>query len=171
MFGRAARHPGEALLKTLAFLITLVALAATVPSLGQAYAKPAPVQKGGLAQGEAPGQKQAPVQKQAPAQGQAPASGQPAASGQAAQPMGPPAPPPPAPPPPEQVPVGPVLDQLSASIKQIEASLERNDRTDAELQDLRQQIDPVPAAVSGALDRLTPRLDANAPRPAWPKTG
>jgi len=58
------------------------------------------------------------------------------------------------------VPVGPVLDQLSASIKQIEASLERHDRTDAELQDLRQQIDPISAAVSGALDRLTPRLDA-----------
>jgi potassium-dependent mechanosensitive channel len=149
----------EALLKTLAFLITFVALAATVPSLGQAYAKPAPVQKGGLAQGGAPGQQQAPVQKQAPARGQAPTSGQPGASGQAAQPMGPPAPPP-APPPPEQVPVGPVLDQLSASLKQIEASLERHDLTDAELQDLRQQIDPISAAVSGALDRLTPRLDA-----------
>jgi potassium efflux system protein len=58
------------------------------------------------------------------------------------------------------VPVGPVLDQLSASLKQIEASLERHDLTDAELQDLRQQIDPISAAVSGALDRLTPRLDA-----------
>ena len=56
------------------------------------------------------------------------------------------------------MPIGPALDKLSASLKQIEASLERHDLTDAELQDLRQQIDPISAAVSDALDRLTPRL-------------
>ena len=66
---------------------------------------------------------------------------------------GPPAPPAP---PPEQLPVGPLLDKLGASLKQIEASLERHDLTDAELQALRQQIDPISAAVADALDRLTP---------------
>jgi potassium-dependent mechanosensitive channel len=158
VFGRATRHPGEALLKTLACLIGLVALAATAPPLGQAHAKPAPVQKEDAA-GEAPGQKQGPVQKQPPTPSQSAAPGQPPATGQAAQPMGPPAPPPLAPPPPEQVPIGPVLDKISASLKQIETSLDRHDLTDADLQDLRQQIDPISAAVSGALDRLTPRLD------------
>jgi len=56
--------------------------------------------------------------------------------------------------------VGPVLDKLGASLKQIEASLERHDLTDADLQALRQQIDPISAAVADALDRLTPRLAA-----------
>ena len=65
--------------------------------------------------------------------------------------------PPPAPP--EQAPIGPALDKLSASLKQIEASLERHDLTDADLQALRQQIDPISDAVADALDRLTPRLD------------
>ena len=135
------------MLKTLACLIGLVALVAAASSLGQAHAKPAPVLKENPAQGEASGQKPRPAQKQPPA------------AGQAAQPMGPPAPPPPAPPPPELVPAGPVLDKLSASLKQIEASLERHDLTDADLQDLRQQIDPLSAAAGGVLDRLTPRLD------------
>ena len=50
------------------------------------------------------------------------------------------------------------LDKFSASLKQIEASLERHDLTDADLQALRQQIDPIADAVASALDRLTPRL-------------
>ena len=82
-------------------------------------------------------------------------------------------PPPPAPPTPEQVPIGPILDNLSASLKQIEASLERHDLTDAELQDLRQRTDPVSAAAADAVDRLTPRLAGikNSPRSARPQTG
>jgi potassium-dependent mechanosensitive channel len=63
-----------------------------------------------------------------------------------------------APPPPEQAPLGPVLDKLSASLKQVEASLERHDLTDADLQALRQQIDPISDAVADALERLTPHL-------------
>jgi potassium-dependent mechanosensitive channel len=132
------------LLKYLACLIGLFALVAIAPARGEAPAKQAPVQKQDKAQG--------PAQKQGPAQGQAPAQGQ------TSQPAGPPGPPRPASP--EQVPVGPDLDKLSASLKQIESSLERHELTDADLQDLRQQIDPISAAVSGALDRLTPRLDA-----------
>jgi small-conductance mechanosensitive channel len=158
VFGRATRHPGEALLKNFACLIGFIAFAAMAPTLGQAHAKPAPVQKEDRTRGETPVQKQGPAQKQPPAQGQAPTQGQPPANGQASQPMGPPAPPPPAPPPPEQAPIGPVLDKLSASLKQIEANLESHALTDADLQDLRQQIDPISAAVGDALDRLTPRL-------------
>jgi potassium efflux system protein len=129
------------LLKYLACLIGLIALVAMAPAL-EAPAKQAPVQKQDKAQG--------PAQKQGPAQGQAPAQGQ------TSQPVGPPAPPRSAPP--EQAPIGPALDKLSASLKQIEASLERHDLTDADLQALRQQIDPISDAVAGALDRLTPRL-------------
>jgi potassium-dependent mechanosensitive channel len=128
------------LLKHLACLTGLVALLAIGPARGEAAAKQGPAQTQDKAQG--------PAQKQGPA------------NGQTSQPTGPPAPPRPAPPPPEQVPVGPVLDKLSVSLKQIESSLERHELTDADLQDLRQQIDPISAAVSGALDRLTPRLDA-----------
>jgi potassium-dependent mechanosensitive channel len=128
------------LLKYLACLIGLLVFAAAAPAQGQAHAKPVP------------------VQRQDQARAQAPAQGQPSASTSAPQAMGPPAPPLPAPPPPDQVPIGPELDKLSASLKQIEASLEHHDLTDAELQDLRQQIDPISAAVSDALDRLTPRL-------------
>jgi potassium-dependent mechanosensitive channel len=137
-----ARNLGEALLKYLACLISLVALVAIVPAR-EAPAKQAPVQKQDKAQG--------PAQKQEPAQGQAPAQGQ------TSQPAGPPAPPQPVPP--EQAPIGPVLDKLSASLKQIETSLERHDLTDAELQALRAQIDPISDAVADALDHLTPRLD------------
>src|ERR1700720_4448732 len=103
----AARHKGEALLKYLACLIGLFALLAITPVRGEVRAKQAPVQKQDKAQG--PAQKQGPAQGQAPAQGQTP------------QPAGPPAPPLPAPP--EQAPIGPALEKLSASLKQIEASL------------------------------------------------
>src|SRR2546430_9468855 len=119
-----------------ACLIGLVALLAITPVGGEAPAKQAPVQKQDKAQG--------PAQKQGPG------------NGQTSQPVGPPAPPLPAPP--EQAPIGPTLDKLSASLKQIEASLERHDLTDADLQALRQQIDPISEAIAGALDRLTPRL-------------
>ena len=146
------------MLKYLACLIGLVAFAATAPTQGQAHPKPAPVQKQDQAQGDAFTQKQGPVQKPPPAQGYAAVQAQPPANTSAPLAMGPPAPPPPAPPPPDQVPIGPALDKLSMSLKQIEASLERHDLTDAELQDLRQQIDPISAAVGDALDRLTPRL-------------
>jgi small-conductance mechanosensitive channel len=131
-----ARHKGEALLKYLACLIGVVALVAIAPAR-EAPAKQAPVQKQDKAQG--------PAQKQGPANGSAPQS------------AGPPAPPLPAPP--EQAPIGPALDKLSASLKQIEASLERHDLTDVDLQALRAQIDPISDAVADAHDRLTPRLD------------
>ncbi len=137
------------MLKYLACLIGLVALVAIVPAR-EAPAKQAPVQKQDKAQG--------PAQKQGPA------------NGQTSQPAGPPASPQPAPP--EQAPIGPALDKLSASLKQIEASLERHDLTDAELQALRQQIDPISGDVAGVIDRLTPllagikaRLDQLGPKP------
>ncbi|MGH6937213.1 MAG: DUF3772 domain-containing protein, partial [Methylocella sp.] len=122
--------------KYLACLISLVALLAITPAGGEAFAKPAPVQKQDNAK--------RPAQKQGPA------------NDQTTPPAGPPAPPRPTPP--EQAPLGPVLDKLSASLKQVEASLERHDLTDAALQALRQQIDPISDAMAGALDRLTPRL-------------
>ena len=137
------------MLKYLACLTGLVALLAIAPAR------------------EAPA-KQAPVQKQDKAQ--APAAIPGPANGQTSQPAGPPAPPRPAPP--AQAPIGPALDKLSASLKQIEASLERHDLTDADLQALRQQIDPISDAVAGVLDRLTPdlarikaRLDQLGPKP------
>jgi potassium-dependent mechanosensitive channel len=146
------------LLKALARLLGFIAFAAMAPANGQAHPKQAQVAKQSAAQSEAPGQKQPSGQKQTPDPGQTPVQGPAPGTAQMAQPVGPPAPPPPAPPPPEQVPIGPVLDKLSASLKQIEASLERHDLTDAELQDLRQQTDPISAAATDAVDRLTPRL-------------
>ena len=138
------------MLKYLACLIGLVALLAIAPARGEAPAKQAPVQKQDKAQG--------PAQKQGPA------------NGQTSQPASPPAPPRPAPP--EQAPIGPALDKLSGSLKGIEASLERHDLTDVELQVLRQRIDPISDAVASALDRLTPtlagikaRLDQLGPKP------
>ncbi|HZM08293.1 MAG TPA: hypothetical protein VFC11_07575, partial [Methylocella sp.] len=146
------------MLKALARLLGFIAFATLAPANGQAHPKLAQVTKQSSAQSEAPGQKQPSGQKQTPDPGQAPVQGPAPGTAQMAQPVGPPAPPPPAPPPPEQVPIGPVLDKLSASLKQIEASLERHDLTDAELQDLRQQTDPISAAASDAVERLTPRL-------------
>ena len=128
------------MLKTLACLIGLFALVAAAPSYGHSHAKPAAVHKQDQKRADAPNP--------------------PAASPLAAEPMGPPAPPPPAPPPPEKAPIGPALDKLSASLKQIEASLELRDLTDADLQALRQQVDPISAAVNDTIDRLTPRLSA-----------
>ncbi|HUZ91411.1 MAG TPA: DUF3772 domain-containing protein, partial [Methylocella sp.] len=137
------------MLKTLACLIGLLACTATATAQAHADAKPAPSQKQDHTQGNAPAQKQRAVQKPPRAQGQALAQGQPPANGSASQPASPP---------PEQAPIGPALDKLGASLKQIEASLEHHDLTDADLQGLRQQIDPISASVSDALNRLTPRL-------------
>ena len=140
------------MLKFLACLICLAWFVAAGSLPGQAHAKPTPVQKEQAAQG----QQQGPMEKQPPAEPQAPAQAEPLSSSLARQPMGPPAPTPP----PEKVQIGPLLDKLGASLKKIEASFENHALTDAELQDLRQQIDPISAALGDALDRLTPRLEA-----------
>jgi potassium-dependent mechanosensitive channel len=150
----AARNLGEALLKHIACLIGVVALFAGVPARGETPAKQAPVENQDKAQ--RPLQKPAPAQKQPPAQGQAPAQHQPPANGETSRSAGPPAHAQPAPP--EQTPIGPSLDKLSASLKQIEASLKRHGLTDADLQALRAQIDPISDAVADAFDRLSPRL-------------
>jgi potassium-dependent mechanosensitive channel len=153
-------------MKQLACLIGLFALFTVAPVCIEASAKQAPAQQQDRAQGGSPTQKQTAAQK-APAKAQGPAQGQLPAKGQASQPAGSPAPPPP-----EEAPVGPALDKLSASLKQIEANLERHDLTDAELQALRQQIDPISGDVAGVIDRLTPllagikaRLDQLGPKP------
>lgn len=140
--------------KYLACLTGLVVLLAGVPARGEAPAKQAPIYNPDNAQ--RPAQKRGLAQKQPSAQGQAPAQPHPPGNSESPRPAGPPAPPQPAPT--EQAPIGPVLDKQSASLKQIEASLEHHDLTDAELQALRQQIDPISDAVGSALDRLTPRL-------------
>ena len=135
-------------MKQLACLIGLFALFTVAPVCIEASAKQAPAQQQDRAQRGSPAQKQTAAQK-APAKAQGPAQGQ------ASQPAGSPAPPPP----PEEAPVGPALDKLSASLKQIEANLERHDLTDAELQALRQQIDPISGDVAGVIERLTPLLE------------
>ena len=124
------------MLKYLAYVFGIAALLAAVP----AHVAPA---------------KQAPVQTQDKTQAPAPKQGP--ANSQTPQPAGPQALPPTVPP--EQAPTGPALDKLSASLKQIETSLERHDLTDADLLALRQQIDPISEALANALDRLTPGLD------------
>ena len=116
----------------------------------QAHAKLAPAKTEGR-----------PVQKMQPTGTgrQAPAQGQPPAASQAPQPMGPPAPPP------ASAPAARAnADRRRCSTSSAHpsskstASLDRHDLTDADLQDLRQQIDPISTAVSDALGRLTPRL-------------
>jgi potassium-dependent mechanosensitive channel len=52
------------------------------------------------------------------------------------------------------------LDKLSDALKKIETSLEHQSLTDQNLQDLRQQIDPLSLAVAGSTDQLMPRLAA-----------
>lgn len=109
------------------------------------------------------------AQKSSPAQAPDTRHSQKAGNGQREQP----APPPPQNVPPEEAPAGPALDMLSASRKQIETSLESQNLTDQELQDLRQQLDPVASAIGAVIDRLTPRLgdlkdrlDQLGPKPA-----
>lgn len=60
----------------------------------------------------------------------------------------------------ERMPAGPALDKLSTSLKQIESSLGSHDLTEAELQELRQQVGPISGEVAGVIDRLTPALAA-----------
>jgi potassium-dependent mechanosensitive channel len=137
---------GEALLKYFACFIGLIALMAITAVAPAGAVSPA---------------KQAQLQKQEPlasAQKKAPPQDQASPVSQAPQPVGPPAPP--LSPPPEQAPIGPVLDTLGTTLKQIEKSLEGHDLTDADLQALRQKIDTISADVGGVLDRLTPRLDS-----------
>ncbi len=124
------------MLKYLGYVFGIAALLAAVPA-HLAPAKQAPVQT--------QDKTQAPAPKQGPANSPTP------------QPAGPQALPPTVPP--EQAPTGPALDKLSASLKQIESSLERHDLTDTDLLALRQQIDPISEALANALDRLTPGLD------------
>ncbi len=85
-----------------------------------------------------------------------PAGSQKNGGGQAPQPPAPPT----QSPPPEKAPDGAALDKLSDSLKKIETSLERQSLTDQNLQDLRQQIDPISLAVTASVDQLTPRLAA-----------
>lgn len=133
------------MLKYLAFLFAVLAFAPP-PAQSQTDVKPGAVQKQDVSAQKKPGQNSSKAEAKPPA------------VSPPAEPMGPPAPPPPPPPLPEQTPIGPLLDQLSASLKQIETSLNQNNLTDADLHGLRQQIDPISASVSDALDRLTPRL-------------
>ncbi|HTV31857.1 MAG TPA: DUF3772 domain-containing protein [Methylocella sp.] len=142
------------LTKIRTFLTGLVALLAASLPLAPADAKPVASGKDNGVQSEAGNAKQNPP---AP-RGQAPATPTTSGSPVGEQPMGPPAPPPQAPSP-DQVPIGPLLDQLGATLKDIGEKLERHDLTDAELHELRQQIDPISVGVAGAMDRLTPRLE------------
>jgi small-conductance mechanosensitive channel len=59
---------------------------------------------------------------------------------------------------PEPGPVGPELDKIHAILKQVVASLEGNNLTDAELVALRQKLEPVAPAARAAIERLEPRL-------------
>lgn len=92
---------------------------------------------------------------------QAPPAPQPTAAPAAPVPAPPRAPERPAPPPaPEQTPIGADLDKASAVLKQVEASLKNRNLSDAALQDLRQQLDPISVSANGAIQRLTPRIAA-----------
>ncbi|HET6376940.1 MAG TPA: DUF3772 domain-containing protein [Methylocella sp.] len=128
------------MLNRLAPLFAALALLASVAGPGDAAARVARAKPPERAQGTAAAPKAAPPKNQ---------NSQPA---QAAEPSPPPAVP-------EQAPVGPALDKLSASLKQIESRLENHDLTDADLQALRQQADPVSAALSGVINRLSPKLE------------
>ncbi len=50
------------------------------------------------------------------------------------------------------------IDRLQASLAEIEKSLERQHMTDADLQALRREVDPIGAAARSAVEELTPRL-------------
>ncbi|MBV8568862.1 MAG: mechanosensitive ion channel family protein [Methylobacteriaceae bacterium] len=52
------------------------------------------------------------------------------------------------------------LDTANAALQQVELTLERRDLSDAELQQLRQQIDPIAASIQTAVEELTPQLNA-----------
>ncbi len=124
-------------MKHLACLLALAMLIAAATLDGGASGKQTRAQGPAAAQQPSPGENQKP------------------GNGQPSQPSSQP----PASPPPENSPVGPTLDKLSASLKQIEKSLDGQNLTDENLQDFRQQIDPISRAVAGLIDRLSPRLD------------
>jgi potassium-dependent mechanosensitive channel len=125
-----------------------------------ALAKEAPANQRDRAQGVLLAQKQTLSQKkESSAQSQSPVTSQPPSGGQASPSAGSP-PPANQAPPPEASPPGPVIDQLSASLKQIETTLERHDLTDAELQSLRDQLSPISSKLGTVIDHLTPRLAA-----------
>jgi potassium efflux system protein len=50
------------------------------------------------------------------------------------------------------------IDSLQASLAEVEKSLERQHMTDADLQALRKQVDPIAVAARAAVEELTPRL-------------
>src|SRR4051812_42929552 len=52
------------------------------------------------------------------------------------------------------------LETAKLELDQLEATLLRRELSDAELQDLRQQTDPVSQTVRGLVDELQPRVDA-----------
>jgi small-conductance mechanosensitive channel len=53
----------------------------------------------------------------------------------------------------------PVLDKISAALKQIESRLDRHDLTDSDLEALRHQLDPVSVQTGEVVDRLAPMLE------------
>lgn len=145
------------MLKYLACLTWLSLFLAIAAPCREAVAKQpsVPQERAGESQ-SAHAQKQTQAEKKTPTQGQGPAQ-TPPAKGQAPPPDRPKPADQPAPAP-EQAPVGPTLDKLGASLKQVEATLEGHDLTDSDLQALRQQIDPIAHDVAGIIDRLTPFL-------------
>jgi potassium-dependent mechanosensitive channel len=146
--------------KQLACLIGLFALFTLSPMCAAALAKEAPAKQQDRAQGGLPAQKLTPSQKkESSAQTQSPVTSQPPSGGQASPSAGSPSPANPAPPP-EASPAGPIIDQLSASLKQIETTLERHDLTDTELQSLRDQVGPISSKLGTVIDHLAPRLAA-----------
>ncbi|MCL2453115.1 MAG: DUF3772 domain-containing protein, partial [Alphaproteobacteria bacterium] len=143
-----------------ALLIGLTPILAISLPLALADAKPVSPGKENTARSAAASSRQNPaVPPSLPQGGPQPLAATPPAEQQIGEPMGPPAPPPQAPPSPDQMPIGPLLDQFGATLKDIKVKLEEHDLTDAELLKLRQQIDPISAAIEDALDRLTPRLE------------
>ena len=144
-------------MKHLARLLALVMLLTAAPLGGGASAKQARIQQLDQSQESAPAQMSSPVENQNAGNGRKSESAAPR----------------PQSPPPETAPAGSTLDKLSASLKQIETSLERQGLTDQDLQDMRHQIDPVTRSLAEVIDRLTPRLgeikdrlDQLGPKPA-----
>ena len=160
------------MLKTLACVIGLVALAAMAPACGQAHPKHAQVTRQSRPKRDHR-TKTAPWPKANARSGASTGARSSSWHRSDGQPVGPPMPPPPRRRRRSKCRLARSLDKLSASLKQIEASLERHDLTDAELQD------------SASADRsdfgrgrrcprspdAPPRRDQDAPRPAWPETG
>ncbi|MCI0468391.1 MAG: DUF3772 domain-containing protein [Beijerinckiaceae bacterium] len=130
-------------MKRIACLLAFVAVLAAAPFGADLSAKQVRAPRQERVQGSAAAQKPAPSENQKPGDGeqnQAPPQ----------QPLSPP---------PDNAPIGPALDKLGASLKQIETNLEALHLTDENLQNLRQQIAPVSQAAAELIERLTPRLE------------